>query len=106
MVTYVYLVCVFRFYYDFFNEEKKMTDADLKLIKKEMEKIIKKKLPLLREEVTRYKSLAERLERLPRRRDSLGSHDAHGRNDLQGLHHSREGDWYRLETRSELRWIG
>lgn len=42
-----------RFYYDFFNDEKKMTDADLKLIKKEMEKIIKQKLPLLREEVTR-----------------------------------------------------
>ncbi len=31
-----------------------MTDADLKLIKKEMDKIIRRKLPLLREEVTRY----------------------------------------------------
>lgn len=30
-----------------------MTDADLKLIKKEMDKIIRQKLPLLREEVTR-----------------------------------------------------
>lgn len=43
-----------RFYYDFFNEEKKMTDSDLKLIKKEMDKIIRQKLPLLMEEVTRY----------------------------------------------------
>lgn len=43
----------FRFYYDFFNEDKKMTDADLKLIKKEMDRIIRQKLPLLREEVTR-----------------------------------------------------
>ena len=42
-----------RFYYDFFSREKQMTDGDLKLIKKEMEKIIKQKLPLLREEVTR-----------------------------------------------------
>lgn len=42
-----------RFYYDFYNYEKQMTDADLKLIKKEMEKIIKQKLPLLREEVSR-----------------------------------------------------
>lgn len=42
-----------RFYYDFFNEEKKMTDSDLKLIKKEMDKIIRQKLPLVREEVTR-----------------------------------------------------
>lgn len=30
-----------------------MTDSDLKLIKKEMDKIIRQKLPLLREEVTR-----------------------------------------------------
>lgn len=42
-----------RFYYDFYNKEKQMTDGDLKLIKKEMEKIIKQKLPLLREEVSR-----------------------------------------------------
>ena len=42
-----------RFYYDFYNKDKQMTDADLKLIKKEMEKIIKQKLPLLREEVSR-----------------------------------------------------
>ena len=42
-----------RFYYDFFTGEKKMTDADLKLIKKEMDKIIRQKLPLIREEVTR-----------------------------------------------------
>lgn len=46
-----------RFYYDFFSADKKMTDADLKLIKKEMDKIIRRKLPLLREEVTRYTSL-------------------------------------------------
>lgn len=43
-----------RFYYDFFSEENKMTDADLKRIKKEMDKIIRQKLPLVREEVTRY----------------------------------------------------
>lgn len=42
-----------RFYYDFFNAERQMTDADLKLIKKEMDKIVKQKLPLVREEVTR-----------------------------------------------------
>lgn len=42
-----------RFYYDFYNEETKMTDADLKKIKKEMDKIIRQKLPLVREEVTR-----------------------------------------------------
>lgn len=30
-----------------------MTDADLKLIKKGMDKIIKQSLPLVREEVTR-----------------------------------------------------
>lgn len=45
--------CARRFYYDFFTGEKKMTDADLKLIKKEMDKIIRQKLPLIREEVTR-----------------------------------------------------
>lgn len=45
-----------RFYYDFFSEENKMTDADLKRIKKEMDKIIRQKLPLVREEVTRYVS--------------------------------------------------
>lgn len=47
--------CV-RFYYDFYNTEKQFTEADLKAIKKEMEKIIKKKLPLVREEVTRWVS--------------------------------------------------
>ncbi|CAM9869718.1 unnamed protein product, partial [Hapterophycus canaliculatus] len=46
------------FYYDFFHEEKKMTDSDLKLIKKEMDKIIRQKLPLLREEVTREEARA------------------------------------------------
>lgn len=43
-----------RFYYDFYNQEKQITDADLKLIKKEMDKIIKCNLPLVREEVTRF----------------------------------------------------
>ncbi|MGK7927059.1 MAG: threonine--tRNA ligase, partial [Spirulina sp.] len=40
------------FYYDFDNPDP-FTDKDLKAIKKEMDKIIKKKLPVLREEVTR-----------------------------------------------------
>jgi threonyl-tRNA synthetase len=42
------------FYYDFYNTEKQFSDEDLKAIKKEMDKIIKKNLPLIREEVTRY----------------------------------------------------
>lgn len=45
--------CARRFYYDFFTGDSKMTDGDLKLIKKEMDKIIRQKLPLIREEVTR-----------------------------------------------------
>lgn len=40
------------FYYDFHIEEA-FTDRDLKRIKKEMDKIIRMKLPLLREEVSR-----------------------------------------------------
>jgi threonyl-tRNA synthetase len=40
------------FYYDFDNPEP-FTEADLKAIKKEMVKIINKKLPVIREEVTR-----------------------------------------------------
>ncbi|GAB4345669.1 MAG: threonine--tRNA ligase [Cyanophyceae cyanobacterium] len=40
------------FYYDFDNPEP-FTEADLKAIKKEMVKIINKKLPVLREEVSR-----------------------------------------------------
>lgn len=40
------------FYYDFDNEEP-FTDRDLKRIKKEMDKIIKMKLPLVREEVSK-----------------------------------------------------
>lgn len=40
------------FYYDF-DVEEAFTDRDLKRIKKEMDKIIRMKLPLLREEVTR-----------------------------------------------------
>lgn len=53
--AYVVIVrtCARRFYYDFFTSEKKMTDSDLKLIKKEMDKIIRQNLPLIREEVTR-----------------------------------------------------
>ncbi len=40
------------FYYDFDNPEP-FTEADLKAIKKQMDKIIKQKLPVLREAVTR-----------------------------------------------------
>ncbi|WP_426777724.1 threonine--tRNA ligase [Lusitaniella coriacea] len=40
------------FYYDFDNPES-FTEKDLKAIKKEMDKIIKKKFPVIREEVTR-----------------------------------------------------
>ncbi|MBD2576242.1 threonine--tRNA ligase [Oscillatoria sp. FACHB-1406] len=40
------------FYYDFDSPEP-FTEADLKAIKKEMDKIIKKKLPVIREEVSR-----------------------------------------------------
>ncbi|WP_017304444.1 threonine--tRNA ligase [Spirulina subsalsa] len=40
------------FYYDFDNPEP-FTEKDLKAIKKEMDKIIRKKLPVIREEVTR-----------------------------------------------------
>ncbi|CAM9710959.1 unnamed protein product [Ectocarpus sp. 4 AP-2014] len=56
------------FYYDFFNEETTMTDSDLKKIKKEMDKIIRQKLPLVREEVTRqaqrYTEARSRIEAL------------------------------------------
>lgn len=42
------------FYYDFKNpDEGGFTESDLKAIKKEMDRIIKKKLPLIREEVSR-----------------------------------------------------
>lgn len=41
------------FYYDFYNTEKQFSEEDLKAIKKEMDRIIKAKLPLRREEVTR-----------------------------------------------------
>ncbi|CAN0031141.1 unnamed protein product [Discosporangium mesarthrocarpum] len=51
------------FYYDFFNEETQFTEGDLKAIKKEMDKIIKEKLPLIREEVTREEA-RERIESL------------------------------------------
>ncbi|NEO27908.1 MAG: threonine--tRNA ligase, partial [Kamptonema sp. SIO4C4] len=40
------------FYYDF-DKPEPFTEKDLKAIKKEMDKIIKKKLPVVREEVTR-----------------------------------------------------
>ncbi len=42
----------YGFYYDFDNPEP-FTEADLKAIKQEMTKIIKKKLPVIREEVSR-----------------------------------------------------
>ncbi len=43
------------FYYDFHcpNNNKILSESDLKEIKKEIDKIIKKKLPFIREEVTR-----------------------------------------------------
>jgi len=41
------------FYYDFYNPETPFQEEDLKKIKKEMERIIKANLPLVREEVTR-----------------------------------------------------
>jgi threonyl-tRNA synthetase len=41
------------FYYDFDTGDTKFTEEDLSKIKKEMERIIKKRLPLRREEVTR-----------------------------------------------------
>ncbi len=44
------------FYYDFHcpsHNNKVLSESDLKEIKKEMDKIIKKKLPFIREEVTR-----------------------------------------------------
>ena len=41
------------FYYDFFFPTTKLSDGDLKLIKKEMDKIIKADLPIRREEVSR-----------------------------------------------------
>ncbi|MCM1981811.1 threonine--tRNA ligase [Lyngbya confervoides] len=43
------------FYYDF-DSPQPFSDSDLKAIKKEMVKIIKKKLPLIREEVTRQEA--------------------------------------------------
>ncbi|TVQ64749.1 MAG: threonine--tRNA ligase [Spirulina sp. DLM2.Bin59] len=45
------------FYYDFDNPEP-FTEADLKAIKKQMDKIIKQKLPVLREAVTREEAQA------------------------------------------------
>ncbi|MEM8642496.1 MAG: threonine--tRNA ligase [Cyanobacteria bacterium P01_G01_bin.54] len=50
------------FYYDFDNPEP-FTERDLKAIKKEMDKIIKKKLPVIREEVTREEA-AQRIEQI------------------------------------------
>eukprot|EP01036_Dinobryon_divergens_P026560 gene26560-35228_t len=41
------------FYYDFFVPEEQLSDQDLKRVKKEMDKIIGKNLPLRREEVSR-----------------------------------------------------
>lgn len=41
------------FYYDFYFAERKLSDNDLKFIKKEMDKIIQKDYPITREEVTR-----------------------------------------------------
>jgi len=41
------------FYYDFYIPNQQLSENDLKLIKKEMDKIIKADLPLRREEVSR-----------------------------------------------------
>ena len=46
------------FYYDFFIPEKQLSDSDLKLIKKEMDRIIKADLPIRREEVSREEARA------------------------------------------------
>jgi threonyl-tRNA synthetase len=50
------------FYYDFDNPDP-FTEQDLKAIKKEMDKIIKKKLPVVREEVSREEAKA-RIEKI------------------------------------------
>ena len=51
------------FYYDFFFPgEEQLVEADLKKIKKEMDKIIKADLPLIREEVSREEA-RKRIER-------------------------------------------
>jgi threonyl-tRNA synthetase len=41
------------FYYDFCIPDRQLSDSDLKIIKKEMDKIIKADYPIRREEVTR-----------------------------------------------------
>ena len=41
------------FYYDFYKEGEQITDKDLKKIKKEIDKIIKQDMPIIREEVPR-----------------------------------------------------
>jgi threonyl-tRNA synthetase len=50
------------FYYDFFFPERKFSDGDLKAIKKEMDKIIRAKLPIRREEVSREEARRRILE--------------------------------------------
>lgn len=50
------------FYYDF-DIDKPFTEADLKAIKKEMDQIIRQKLPMMREEVTRAEA-QQRIESL------------------------------------------
>ncbi len=42
-----------RFYYDFLISDKQLTVGDLKAIKKEMDKIIKANLPIVKEDVQR-----------------------------------------------------
>lgn len=41
------------FYYDFYVPQEPIVEDDLKAIKKEMEKIIKKDYPITREEISR-----------------------------------------------------
>ena len=50
------------FYYDF-DLETSLTDKDLKLIQKEMQKIIKRNLPITREEVTREEAVRSQKKR-------------------------------------------
>ena len=48
------------FYYDF-DLKNPLTDKDLKTIQKEMQKIIKRNLPITREEVTREEAVRNKI---------------------------------------------
>lgn len=47
------LIVFKRFYYDFLITDKQLSVEDLNIIKKEMDKIIKANLPIVREDVQR-----------------------------------------------------